>query len=54
MACCAVIVSIFAAVDQSFSDAVAKAIGLPPAKPLQVKPASEALRYRRNTSLKLE
>jgi len=47
-------VSIFAAVDQSFSDAVAKAIGLPCAKPLKVKPASEAIRFRPNNGLEQE
>lgn len=40
--------AIFAAVDQSFSDAVAKAIGHPSVKPLQVKPATEAIRFRPN------
>ncbi|KDQ52902.1 hypothetical protein JAAARDRAFT_138017 [Jaapia argillacea MUCL 33604] len=40
--------SVFAAVDQSFSDAVAKAIGAPTVKPLKVKPASEAIPFRHN------
>jgi len=44
--------SIFAAVDQSFSDAVAEAIGHKPVKPLQAKPASEALRFRPNVAIK--
>ena len=52
--CKIIIVSIFAAVDQSFSDAVAKAIGLPCAKPLKVKPASEAIHFRPNISLEQE
>jgi catalase len=37
--------SIFAAVDQNLSDAIAKAIGQPSVKPLQVKSASEAIRF---------
>lgn len=40
------LVSYFASVDQSLSDRIAKAIGAPTAKPLVVKPASEALRFR--------
>jgi len=38
--------AVFAAVDQQFSNAVAKAIGHPPVEPLQVKPASEAIRFK--------
>ncbi|KAH7919982.1 catalase-domain-containing protein [Leucogyrophana mollusca] len=38
--------SYFASVDQSLSDRIAKAIGAPTAKPLPVKPASEAIRFR--------
>ncbi|KAG2097734.1 catalase-like domain-containing protein [Suillus discolor] len=38
--------SYFASVDQSLSDRIAKAIGSPTAKPLAVKPASEAVRFR--------
>ncbi|KAG1852890.1 catalase-like domain-containing protein [Suillus subalutaceus] len=38
--------SYFASVDQSLSDRIAKAIGAPTAKPLAVKPASEAVRFR--------
>jgi catalase len=45
-------VSIFAAVDQSFGDAIAKAIGHPSVKSLQVKPATEALRFRPNLAKK--
>jgi len=37
--------SVFAAVDQSFSDKLAAAIGMAPVRPLAVKPASEALNY---------
>jgi catalase len=40
------LVSYFASVDQSLSDRIAKAIGAPTAKPLAVKPAAEALRFR--------
>ncbi|KAF8581177.1 catalase [Ramaria rubella] len=42
--------SVFAAVDQGFSDRIAKAIGVPTAKPLKVKPASEAVRFNPNLS----
>ncbi|KAF8493591.1 catalase [Gautieria morchelliformis] len=42
--------SVFAAVDQGLSDRVAKAIGAPTVKPLKVKPAAEALRFRPNAS----
>jgi catalase len=38
--------SVFAAVDQSLSDRIAKAIGVHPVKPLKVKPASESIRFR--------
>ncbi|KAG2068674.1 catalase-domain-containing protein [Suillus decipiens] len=38
--------SYFASVDQSLSDRIAKAIGAPTVKPLPVKPASEAVRFR--------
>ena len=38
--------SVWAAVDQELSDRIAKAIGHPPVKPLQVKPASEAVKFR--------
>lgn len=47
--CCSTkvnLVSYFASVDQSLSDRIAKAIGSPTAKPLAVKPASEAVRFR--------
>lgn len=40
--------SVWAAVDQSLSDRIAKAVGAPTVKPLQVKPASEAVRFRAN------
>jgi catalase len=40
------LVSYFASVDQSLSDRIAKAIGAPTVKPLAVKPASEAVRFR--------
>ncbi|KAI0271274.1 catalase [Gloeopeniophorella convolvens] len=40
--------SVFAAVDQGLSDAVAKAIGASPVQPLKVAPASEAIRFRAN------
>jgi catalase len=42
------LVSYFASVDQSLSDRIAKAIGAHTVKPLVVKPASEALRFRHN------
>ncbi|KAJ7740953.1 catalase [Mycena maculata] len=40
--------SVWAAVDQSLSDRIAKAVGAPTVKPLKVKPASEAVRFRAN------
>ena len=40
------VVSVWAAVDQDLSDRIAAAIGHPPVKPLNVKPASEADKYR--------
>jgi hypothetical protein len=43
-------VAVFAAVDQGLSDRVAKAIGAPTVKPLKVKPAAEALRFKPNAS----
>lgn len=45
------VVAVFAAVDQGLSDRIASAIGVPPVRPLQVKPASEAVRYRNNIGL---
>jgi catalase len=42
--------AIFSAVDQTLGDNIAKAIGLSPVKPLQVKPASEAIRFRPNAA----
>ncbi|THG96135.1 hypothetical protein EW145_g7834 [Phellinidium pouzarii] len=41
--------SIFAAVDQSLSDGIAKAIGVPPVKPLKVKSAAEAIPFKYNS-----
>jgi catalase len=41
-------VRVFAAVDQDLSDRIAKAVGHPTVKPLEVKPASEAVRFRAN------
>ncbi|KAB5592702.1 Vegetative incompatibility protein HET-E-1 [Ceratobasidium theobromae] len=38
--------SVFAAVDQGLSDRIAKAMGVAPVKPLQVKPAGEAVRFQ--------
>ncbi|KAG8695240.1 hypothetical protein FRC08_007948, partial [Ceratobasidium sp. 394] len=38
--------SVFAAVDQDLSDRIAKELGVPTVKPLQVKSAAEALRFR--------
>jgi len=40
--------SVFAAVDQELSDRIAKAIGHSTVKPLQFKPASEAITFRAN------
>jgi len=40
--------SVFAAVDQGLSDRIAKAVGHPTVKPLQVKSASEAVRFKVN------
>jgi len=39
---------VFATVDQGLSDRIAKAVGHPAVKPLEVKPASEAVRFRVN------
>jgi catalase len=39
-------VSVFAAVDQDLSDRIARAMGVPTVKPLQVKPASSAVRFK--------
>ncbi|EIW78857.1 catalase [Coniophora puteana RWD-64-598 SS2] len=45
--------SYWASVDQDLSDAIAKAIGAPTAKPLpNVKPAAEAIRFKANIGLK--
>ena len=40
------VVSVWAAVDQDLSDRIAAAVGHPSVKPLKVKPASEADKYR--------
>ncbi|KIJ98964.1 hypothetical protein K443DRAFT_8777 [Laccaria amethystina LaAM-08-1] len=40
--------SVWATVDQGLSDRIAAAIGHPSVKPLKVKPASEAVRFRAN------
>jgi len=40
--------AVWAAVDQSLSDRIAKAIGAPTVKPLQVAPAESAIKYRAN------
>ncbi|CAK5262178.1 unnamed protein product [Mycena citricolor] len=40
--------SVWAAVDQGLSDRIAKAIGASSVKPLKVKPASEAIKFRAN------
>lgn len=42
------LVAIYAAVDQGLSDRIAAAIGANPVKPLQVKPVSEAEKFRPN------
>lgn len=47
-------VSVYAAVDQGLSDRIAKAIGHAPVKPLKVKSAAEAVRYRHNMGLSLQ
>ena len=41
-------VSVFAAVDQGLSDAIANAIGAPTVKPLAVAPASKVVPLRTN------
>ena len=41
-------VRVFAAVNQDLSDRIAEAVGHPTAKPLEVKPASEAVRFKIN------
>ncbi|KAF8907809.1 catalase [Mucidula mucida] len=38
--------SVWAAVDQSLSDRIAKAVGHPTVKPIKMKPAAEALQFR--------
>ncbi|KAJ7049451.1 catalase [Mycena amicta] len=40
--------AVWAAVDQDLSDRIAKAVNSPTVKPLKVKPASEAVRFRAN------
>lgn len=40
------LVRVFATVDQGLSDRIAEAVGHPAVKPLQVKPASEAVRFK--------
>lgn len=42
--------AIFAAVDQDLSDRIAKAMEMSPVKPLKVKPASEAKRFKASVS----
>ena len=44
-------VAYFACVDQSLSDRIAAAIGCATVKPLQVKPASEAVPFRARLSV---
>jgi len=44
--------AVFAAVDQSLSDRIAKAIGHPTVKPLKVKPAEEAGKFKAGLELK--
>lgn len=41
-------VRVFAAVDQDLSNRISKAVGHPAVKPLEVKPASEAVRFKVN------
>ena len=41
-------VRVFAVVDQELSDRIAKAVGHPTVKPLEVKPASEVVRFKLN------
>lgn len=41
-------VRVFATVDQDLSDRIAKAVGHPTVEPLDVKPASEAVRFKTN------
>lgn len=43
---CSLTVSVYAAVDQTLSDRIADAIGAPRVKPLKVKPAAEAIRFK--------
>jgi len=43
--------SVFAAVDQGLSDRIGKAIGHPSVKPLKVKSAAEAVKFRHNIGL---
>ncbi|KAK7052372.1 catalase [Favolaschia claudopus] len=45
--------SVWAAVDQSLSDRIAKAVGHPTVKPLQVRSASEAIKFRANVGAHL-
>ena len=42
------IVSVWATVDQGLSDRIAAAVGHHPVKPLEVKAASEAVKFRAN------
>jgi hypothetical protein len=45
-------VSVFAAVDQSLSDAIAKKIGAPTVAPLKVAPAENIRRFKTNIGAK--
>lgn len=49
-----VLVAIYAAVDQDLSDRIAKAIGHPSVKPLQVKSAAEVLKFRTNIGVAVQ
>lgn len=42
------LVRVFAAVDQDLSDRISETVGYPTVKPLKVKPASEAVRFKVN------
>ena len=47
---CDTLVSVFAAVDQTIADRIAKAINHAPVQPLKAKPAAEAVRFRYNAA----
>lgn len=46
-------VTVFAAVDQSFADSLAKKLGASPVQPLKAAPAAELVRVKHNIGFKV-